>query len=67
MKVTRTSILTGVTRTMDLPITADQISAWAAGALIQNVMPDLTDDQREFFKTGITNEEWEASMGSDDE
>lgn len=27
---------------------------------IQDVFPELTDDEREFIKTGITPEEWET-------
>ena len=65
MKITKTSELTGVTRTLDLPVTEDQIQVWLDGMLIQAAMPNLDADQREFVKTGITPEEWENSMGKD--
>lgn len=59
MLITRKSTLSGVTRTLDLPITQDQYDRWAVGgALIQDAMPGLTADQREFIKTGISAEEW---------
>jgi hypothetical protein len=62
MKVTRTSIITGITRTVDLPITFDQLLRYEKGELLQNVFPDLTPNQREFIKTGITENEWDETF-----
>ena len=62
MKVTRTSMFTGITRTIDLPITEDDLRAWNNGMLIQNACPDLTADAREFIMTGVTSEEWEETF-----
>jgi len=59
MKVTRTSRLTGVTRTIDLPITHEQLIDYGRGALIQDVLHNLSESQREFFMTGITEDEWQ--------
>ena len=67
MKITRASELTGVTRTLDLPVTEDQIQVWLDGMLIQAAMPNLDADQREFVKTGITAEEWETLRSKKDE
>ena len=67
MKITRASELTGVTRTLDLPVTEDQIQVWLDGMLIQAAMPNLDADQREFVKTGITSEEWETLISKKDE
>lgn len=58
MKITRKSILTKITRTMDLDITDFDISRFNDGELIQKAFPHLTPSQREFFLTGITDEEW---------
>ena len=58
MQVTRTSKLTGVTRTIDLPITEEQLINYGRGALIQDALWNLTSSQREFFMTGVTEEEW---------
>jgi hypothetical protein len=67
MKITKKSILTGVTRTMDLPITEAQYAAYYAGAdLIQRILPHLTIAQREFLMTGITDEEWAVAIGPDE-
>ena len=63
MKITRTSRLTGNTSVMDLPITQAQLDAWVDGELIQNAMPHLNADQREFVITGITPAEWQAAFG----
>jgi len=67
MKVTRTSVLSGTTRTLDLPISEADLRAWNGGMLIQDACPDLTDDQREFIMTGITSEEWAAEFGDSEE
>ena len=49
IQVTRTSILTGRTNTMSLPITQEQLDLYDnSKELIQNVMPDLDNKQREF-------------------
>ncbi len=63
MTVTKTSIHSGITRTLDLDVTAHAIAAWEGGELIQVAMPSLTADEREFIKTGITAEEWEELFG----
>jgi hypothetical protein len=56
----RTSILSGITRTKEFDVTDEQYNAWKCGALIQNVMPHLSFDEREFLISGTTAEEWEA-------
>jgi len=60
MLITRQSQWSGITRTLDIPVTHDQMYEWQQrGALIQNAMPNLTADQREFLMTGVTKEERE--------
>ena len=66
MKVTRTSLLTGNTRTIDLPITEGQYAAYLSGdVLIQDAFPQLDADAREFIKTGMTPEEWDRVFGDE--
>jgi hypothetical protein len=67
MTITRTSLFSRVTRTLDLPVTEAQLDAWASGELIQNAFPDLSPDDREFLKTGIIAEEWEAMFAGEEE
>lgn len=67
MLITRTSMVTGIERTVDLPVTQEQIDRWQNGELIQNAMPDLSADQREFILTGVTSEEWNSAFGSEEE
>lgn len=65
MKVTRKSIITNVVRTIDLPITFDQLLRYEKGELLQNVFPNLTPSQREFIKTGITDNEWNETFNEE--
>lgn len=67
MIIERTSKLTGVTRSMDIPVTTEQLSRWREGELIQVAMPDLTSSEREFLMTGITPEEWDTYFGENDD
>jgi hypothetical protein len=67
MKITRKSPLTGITRTKEIDVTIEQILAWEEGELIQNAMPQLSADDREFVKTGITGEEWDQLFGGSEE
>lgn len=67
MNITRTSIVTGITRVLDLPVTLEQLAEYSAGALLQDAFPHLSPDEREFIKTGITASEWEAVFGGEEE
>ena len=60
MKVTNTSLFSGKTRTMIMPITEKQIANWQNGMLIQNAFPNLSPSQREFIMTGATDDEWDT-------
>ena len=63
MKITRTSRLTGKTSVMELKITQAQLDAWVDGMLIQDAMPQLPPEHREFLMTGITPDEWDSVFG----
>lgn len=60
MLITRTSPFTNKVHSLDIDVTLEDIEAWQAGGLIQDVMPHLTADEREFIMTGITAEEWDS-------
>ena len=63
MKFPRLSPISGKINTMDLDVTKDQFVAWEKGALIQDAFPNLNMYEREFLKTGITPDEWDAKFG----
>jgi len=52
---------------MDINVTQEQISSWENGTLIQDAMPNLSADEREFIKTGVTPSEWSEFFGEEDE
>jgi hypothetical protein len=60
MEITKRSMMSGVIRTRDIPVTQEQLNNWMSGELIQNAMPNLTPAEREFIKSGITEDEWET-------
>lgn len=62
MKITRTSMMSGITRTLDIPVTMNQLQEHASGGLIQKVMSNLSEDDREFILTGMTAEEWDEGF-----
>ena len=62
MQFIRKSMLSGVTRSRDIDVTEEEYDRWRSGMLIQRAMPHLSDVDREFIMTGITEEEWGAEM-----
>lgn len=61
MIITRTSDISGIERSKELPVTQAQLRAYyEKGMLLQNAFPDIDKADREFIKTGITQEEWDA-------
>lgn len=67
MKITRISAVTGIERTRDIDVTQEQMDRWAGGQKIQDAMPDVSEDDREFILTGITPDEWDATFADDDD
>ena len=64
--VTKKSPFSGVYHTVTLAMTDEQYSNWqSSGELIQNALPHLTADEREFLMTGITPQEWDDAFGGD--
>lgn len=64
LTITRTSILSGTTRSRDMDITTEQWFAYKGGKLVQDAFPHLSADDCEFILTGITPDEWEATFGA---
>ena len=67
MEITRKSMMSGITRTRDLPITAAQLTAWESGVYAQDAFPNLSAGDREFIMTGTTDEEWDAAFKEPEE
>ena len=64
MIVERTSPMSGRATRRDLPVTQEQLERWRGGELIQDVCPHLSEDDREFLITGMTEEDWDRPEGA---
>ena len=58
MIIVRKSPVTGKMNEQDINITFDQYESWANGMLIQDAMPNITADEREFIVSGCTPEDF---------
>lgn len=68
MWVKRKSALTGITKTIELPVTSWQLEDYyVRGFLVQEAFPNLSPSEREFILTGIVEEEWNQLFGYQDE
>jgi len=71
MKITKTCMLTLVQNTLDINITKEQLARVNArhqtGEYIQNIVPHLNGDEREFLMTGILPKTWDDHLSSEDE
>lgn len=69
MNITKISSLTGNEHTLNINITEDELirveNRYNSKELIQNIVPNLSMDEREFLMTGITNEEWVNTFGEE--
>ena len=62
MVIEKTNILNGKTYTMDIDVTEEQIAELNKNPRhrrpIQEIVPELSSEDREFLISGITPEEW---------
>lgn len=65
-KVSVRSLFSDQVHVRELRMTRDQYSAWQAGDYIQNALPQLSPDEREFLLTGATPEEWDVEFFRED-
>ena len=67
VEVTRISPLTGNVNKMYLDITQEQVEEWNKPGkerrLIQDIFPNLNEDEREFIMTGYTPADWRQLHG----
>jgi hypothetical protein len=62
MKIKKKSMFTGDINSMEIDVSQSQIDAWKNGSSIQDAMPNLSSDEREFIKTGVTPLEWDQQF-----
>lgn len=67
MLITRKSMLSGIERTIEIPVTKEQIDKWENGALAQEAFPNITPTEREFIMTGVTDDEWDNAFQDEDD
>jgi hypothetical protein len=71
MEIVRQSQLSGAFNVMEIDITEEQLervnNRRENGELIQNIVPNLLKDEREFLISGITPEEWEVAFADMEE
>jgi len=64
--VTRESPMSGW-HTLYLPVTQEELDRYARGGiLLQNAFPNLTPAQREFIKSGYTQDDWDKLFPPED-
>ena len=67
MLVTRKSSFSGITHTLDLPVTSEELERYIRGeTLLQEAFPNLSAAEREFIKSGVTDEEWKQIFGENE-
>lgn len=62
MIIQKENFFTGTVRTLDLDVTKEEFENWQNGMLIQDAMPRLSVDEREFLMTGFIRGEWDKFM-----
>lgn len=68
MNLTRVSGLTGRENTLFIPgLTQAMLDSYDNGALAQDAFSGLSADHREFIITGITPDEWNTYLSSEEE
>ena len=60
--IERKSPFTGMVNQMEIELDPNDYVNWKHGMNIQDALPYLTADEREFIKTGITPEDWAAEF-----
>lgn len=66
MIVTRKSVITGKTRTRDIPVKPKDLELYTAGAgSACDILHYLSSEDREFLMCGITNNEWKQAFSKE--
>lgn len=68
MIIKRKSVLSGIEYVRNIPVNPEDMLLWETGTVnIQDAMPYLNDNDREFILTGITPDEWRRAFAETDE
>jgi hypothetical protein len=68
MYIKRKSVISGIERTRSIPVNPDDYISWQAGlGSVQDLMPYLSGNDREFILSGITPEEWDEAFAENEE
>lgn len=67
MKITRKNPISGKINTLDINVTQEQLDAHYSGTLIQDAMPNVPPEHRDFILLGMTPEEIDALFEDDEE
>jgi hypothetical protein len=63
MLIKRVSVITGVERQQDIPVDPNDVVLWDLGlGSIEELMPYLSDNDRDFILSGITTTEWQEAF-----
>lgn len=68
MLITRQSMFTSKVHTLDVPCTEEQLREFESGTTgrpIQDIMPNVPLELREFIMTGVTPQEWTNTFSHD--
>jgi len=67
MYIARKSMLNGKVRTLDVPVTPEQLKAYEDGVDVEKAFPRLSLAFREFIMSGLTRSDWIEAFGEKDE
>lgn len=60
MQITRTSSITGLVHTRDMPVLPEHLEMQRQGCLMSTAFPHLDMHDRLFLQIGVTKDEWDA-------
>jgi hypothetical protein len=66
MFITRKSLSSGIVRSIDIPVTIEQLDAYEDGEPVEKAFPNLSLQHREFIMSGMVSEEFSEVFGITD-